>query len=143
MLVQVMACAISYKADVVHRMGDGKLGLLRHEDIHNVWKDYDETLRPQFLQMFHDHKLAYPLFDSRGNPLGASIVPAMLSEEPLSGTRNPSEEDLRRLFLPEKSKVQASIRIEFDYLPVAMLPKFQVSFSLFFCIFLCCPTPPP
>jgi hypothetical protein len=77
---QVVACAISYKAEVVYRMGDGKLGLLRHDEIDIIWKDYDAPLRSQFLSLFHEYRLAYPLFDSHGASLQASIVPAMLPE---------------------------------------------------------------
>jgi hypothetical protein len=124
-----MSSAISYKAEIIYRMGDGKLGLLRHDEIDLVWKDFDESLRPQFLQMFHDYKLAYPLFDSRGQSLCASIVPAMLPDEPLGGGFSPTEEDLKRLYFPLNCKKQASVRLECDYLPVALIPKLQVEGS--------------
>lgn len=126
---QVVACAISYKADVVYRMGDGKLGLLRHDEVDVIWKDYDPPLRSQFLALFHDYRLAYPLFDSHGASLGASIVPAMLPEEPLGGGHLPTENDLKALFFPERCRIQASVRLEFEYLPVALLPKLQVGFN--------------
>ena len=121
-----MSSAISYKAEIIYRMGDGKLGLLRHDEIDIVWKDFDESLRPQFLQMFHDYKLAYPLYDSRGQPLNASIVPAMLPDEPLGGGLSPTEDDLKNLYFPLNCKKQASVRLECDYLPVALIPKAQV-----------------
>ena len=111
-------------------MGDGKLGLLRHDEVDVIWKDYDESLRQQFLHMFHEYRLAYPLFDSRGASLEASIVPAMLPEEPLGGGHLASEEELKALFFPQRSRVQASVRLEFEYLPVALLPKLQVPLPL-------------
>lgn len=130
-LALVMSSAISYKAEIIYRMGDGKLGLLRHDEIDLVWKEFDESLRPQFLQMFHDYKLAYPLFDSKGQSLQASIVPAMLPDEPLGGGFSPTEEDLKQLYFPVNCKKQASVRLECDYLPVALIPKLQVGmFSL-------------
>jgi GTPase SAR1 family protein/Leucine-rich repeat (LRR) protein len=125
-LADVFSCAISYKAEKIYAMGDGKLGLLRHDEIDLVWRNYDVHLQPQFLQMMHDHKLAYPLYDSHSSPLEASIVPAMLPEEPLGGGRFPTENELRALFFPEHAKLQATVRIQFDFLPVNLLPMLQV-----------------
>lgn len=128
-LADVFSCAVSYKAEKIYAMGDGKLGLLRHDEIDLVWRDYDVHLQPQFLQMMHDHKLAYPLYDSHSHPLEASIVPAMLPDEPLGGGRFPSEDELRALFLPEHAKLQATVRIQFAFLPVNLLPNLQVRLS--------------
>lgn len=62
-LSNIMTCVVSYKADMLYKMGDGKLGLLRHNEIGTIWKQYDEALRPLLLQLIHQYKLAYPLFD--------------------------------------------------------------------------------
>ena len=129
-LADVFSCAISFKAEKIYGMGDGKLGLLRHDEIDLVWRNYDVHLQPQFLQLMHDHKLAYPLFDSHSQPLEASIVPAMLPDEPLGGSRFLPERDLRTLFFPEHAKLQASVRIEFGVLPVNLLPMLQVRLSV-------------
>ena len=128
-LADVFSCAISYKAEKIYGMGDGKLGLLRHDEIDLVWKNYDVHLQPQFLQMMHDHKLAYPLYDSHSQPLDASIVPSMLPDEPLGGGRFPTENELRGLFFPDHAQLQATVRIQFDFLPVNLLPMLQVRLS--------------
>jgi hypothetical protein len=139
-LALVLSSAISYKAEAIYRMGDGKFGLLRHDEIDLIWKDFDETLRSQFLQIFHDHKLAYPLYDSKGQSLRASIVPAMLPDEPLGGGHGgeffTTEDDLKLLYFPKTppgpglaGSCHASVRIECDYLPIAFIPKLQVRLS--------------
>ena len=53
-------------------------GILQHRDMGAVWSQYETRLHLQFLSLLHDSELAYPLYDSSGNPLSQSLVPAML-----------------------------------------------------------------
>lgn len=97
-LAEVMACLFTPKPATLARIGDCKQGLVRHSDdiMEAVWGDFKpihwqliplnssatSELSSPFLDLLHESKLAYRLFDPSGTPLNASLVPALLPEMP-------------------------------------------------------------
>eukprot|EP00968_Pinguiococcus_pyrenoidosus_P024607 scaffold4863_cov158-Pinguiococcus_pyrenoidosus.AAC.1 len=76
-LGDVLSCVIT--ADPA-KAKNSRGGLLRHDEIGQVWKDYPAHLHRGFLQLLEDSKLAYPLRTEEDGDLGASLILPMLRQ---------------------------------------------------------------
>eukprot|EP00968_Pinguiococcus_pyrenoidosus_P020826 scaffold2567_cov168-Pinguiococcus_pyrenoidosus.AAC.2 len=76
-LGDVLSCVIT--ADPA-KAKNSRGGLLRHDEIGQVWKDYPTHLHRGFLQLLEDSKLAYPLRTEEDGDLGASLILPMLRQ---------------------------------------------------------------
>ena len=77
-LADVLGQVITSHVDMVRHCRDG---LLRHDELDQVWADFDKGLRPYFLELMHAYGLGIPLridVSDGGVALGATLVPAML-----------------------------------------------------------------
>lgn len=113
-------------------------GVLIHDQVGYLWPDYDPRLHMQFLSLFHDCELAYEIFDSKGDPIGESLVPSLLPE-PLFSLHTLSELELRKTLFCRWEKRENSplkvnnrmisrgyINITFDRLLPNFFPKLLV-----------------
>ena len=136
-LADVLRCVITCSAQ---RPGQDSYrhGVLLHsaESLAAVWGQYEARLHPQFLQLLHSAGLAFPLFDSEGNPLHQSLVPSMLESRVdvmtavlnTSGMGNNScEAQLHRLFFSGMGAAnqcpEAMVELQFDMLHVHLFPR--------------------
>ena len=136
-LADVLRCVITCSAK---RPGQDtyRHGVLLHsaECLAAVWGQYEARLHPQFLQLLHSAGLAFPLFDSEGNPLHQSLVPSMLEShvDVMTAVLNTSgmgsnscATQLHRLFFSGMGAAnqcpEATVELQFDMLHVHLFPR--------------------
>ena len=157
-LADVLACVVSRNPDTLKRIGNVSEGILNHtEDVlESIWgsaalkKSYDAELWslkcdpsriPPFIELLYTAGLAFPLRDNSGELLHASLIPAMLPENPvgyefpLSGR----EHDFK-LFKYFTDSVSCDVDNEFNMekttiawqcLPITFIAQLQVKLKSF------------
>jgi hypothetical protein len=53
-------------------------GVLQHADLAHVWAEYPTALHAPLLDLLHTFEVAFPLRNTQGEPLGASVIVPML-----------------------------------------------------------------
>lgn len=118
-LADVFACVITAQKSSLVKLGETAVqGYLPHSDIHVVWDKYSESLRSSFLEMLHDHELAFALYDSNGSPRWISVVPSMLPF-----TQSDVNEDFIQGYFPVSLTRMPTLRLRTDHLPENFTPR--------------------
>jgi hypothetical protein len=66
--------ATAVPGNLVH----ARKGVLRHADLAQVWADYPSALHGPLLDLLHTFEVAFPLRNTQGQPLGASVIVLVL-----------------------------------------------------------------
>jgi len=124
-------------------------GILNHNEINVIWKDYDSELHNQFLLLLQRSELCYEIFNdvednNNSNKIGKSLIPCLLRDKQELKISQPlirfDDEDLIREVLKSvynnnkinlneitiNNKVKGCIRIGFDVLLSNLFPKLMV-----------------
>jgi GTPase SAR1 family protein len=95
-LADIMKCVVT-----AHNSNEGvnriraRKGVLLHADLPHVWAAYPEVLHKPLLELLHTFEVAFPLHNTRGEPLGESVIVPMLGnrEDALQGRSLDSERE--------------------------------------------------
>ena len=129
--------------------------MLRHEDntLKKVWGDYpshlwacrkaDNAYVPPFLDLLHRSKLAFPLYDQQGAPIGATLIPSLLSVSPSGMAEgkwfdlweikveqkriSSAVAELRSLLVPSHIPLLSTLVMEPSVLPATFFGHLQVA----------------
>ena len=161
-LADVLACVVSSNNETLVRTGIDKEGLLNHEEsiLERIWgseelkQKYDKDLWslkgdpnhiPPFLDLLYSANLAFPLLDQYGEPLHASLIPAMLPDTPVEfnlkfPNKSWKEDDLQLYqYFQESSRVMdtnaifcmETVTITTRCLPMTLVAQLQVKLKPF------------
>jgi GTPase SAR1 family protein len=131
-LANVLKCVITCNSETMRSSSNHQLfkdGILVHDRVGLVWSEYEARLHHKFLCLLNQVELAYDMFDSRGEPLGCSLVPSLLPEPDLDLLE---EGEVRARLLCEESRVRIDmicrgvVKIKFDSLLSNFFPKLLV-----------------
>lgn len=146
-LADALACIFTNSKRTKYRIGDVKVGILRHTDevLDTIWgrkfpsfsKSLWRCTRGQplspFISMLHQTGLAFELFDSQSKPLGVSLIPGLLPSHPpgLGDTISKVDylDQLCERFIPRSlsGMIHPRVSITFnDNLPTAFVGRLQV-----------------
>ena len=151
MLADVMACLFTTLKTTYSQIVDCSKGLIKHLDnvMEAIWGHFEPALwtltfdeekkirelSSPFLDLLHDSNLAYRLYGPSGEPLNASLVPALLPDIPLHSQFEISsdaenESKLCSALLGQELNAASVFTLYFkSSIPITFLSRLQVKLS--------------